>query len=64
MNPRRKLVLATGAGALTAPFASWAQQPGRIWRVGFLSQNRASDFSPFTQRMRELGYVEGKNLII
>ena len=71
MNQRRDLMLALGAGALTAPLATLAQAPktpagaaGKIWRVGFLSQNRAFDVSPFVQGMRELGYVEGKNLVI
>jgi hypothetical protein len=37
MNNRRKLVIALGAGALTAPFGSFAQQQGKVWRVGFLA---------------------------
>ena len=63
MNRRRRLVVAMGAATFAAPIATLAQQP-KVWRVGFLSQNRAPDFSPFAQGMRELGYVEGKNLII
>ena len=69
MNTRRKLVIAIGAGAL-APRASFAQAPGKVWRVGFLSVRHLdfvdSDFvyGPFTQGMRKLGYVEGKNLVI
>ena len=69
MNTRRKLVIATGAGAL-APRASFAQAPGKVWRVGFLAQRRVdfveadSIFGPFTQGMRELGFVEGGNLAI
>jgi len=35
MNNRRKLVIALGAGALTVSFASFAQQQGEVWRVGF-----------------------------
>ncbi|MBI3370735.1 MAG: ABC transporter substrate-binding protein [Betaproteobacteria bacterium] len=70
MNRRRKLVIALGAGALAAPLGSFAQQQGKVWRVGFLSYRRVeisdSDFAygPFRQGMRELGYVEGKNLVI
>ena len=69
MNARRKLVLAIGAGALTVPLASLAQQPGRIWRVGFLSPRPigpldADFYGAFPRTMRELGYVEGKNLVI
>ena len=35
MNNRRKLIFAMGAGALTAPFGSFAQQQGRVWRIGY-----------------------------
>ena len=64
------MVIALGAGALAVPLTSFAQQQGRIWRVGFLSQRQIaiqdSDayYGPFRQGMRELGYVEGKNLFI
>src|SRR5450759_4054524 len=70
MNKRRKLVIALGAGALAAPFGSVAQRQGKIWRVGFLSQRARPDsldagvFGAFRLAMRELGYVEGKNLSI
>jgi len=69
MNNRRKVVVAFGASVLAAPFAI-AQQQGKVWRVGFLSQRHVdfvdSDYyyGPFRQGLRELGYVEGKNLII
>jgi len=53
-----------------SPLTSFAQQVGKIWRIGFLAQ-RHVDFveadyiyGPFTQGMRELGYVAGKNLVI
>ena len=69
MITRRTILIAIGAGTL-ASFASFAQQQGKVWRVGFLSQ-RHVDFvdadyyyGPFTQGLRELGYVEGKNLVI
>ena len=69
MATRRKLLVALGA-ALAAPLASFAQQQGKIWRVGLLAQ-RHVDFvdadyiyGPFRQGMRELGYVEGRNLVI
>ena len=65
MNTRRKLVIALGVGALAAPVASFAQQQGKIWRVGYLSSN--SGISPNDEalrlRLREFGYVEGQNLI-
>ena len=70
MNKRRKLIVAVGAGALMAPLASFAQQQNKVWRVGYLA-TRHVDFvdtdnyyGPFRQGMRELHYVEGKNLLI
>jgi putative ABC transport system substrate-binding protein len=70
MSNRRKLIIALGAGALAAPFGSLAQQQGKIWRVGFLAlPGQPADldshyYAAFKHGMRELGYVEGKNLII
>jgi putative ABC transport system substrate-binding protein len=70
MNNRRKLIVALGAGVLVVPFASVAQAQGKVWRVGFLTLRQVaileSDvyYGPFRQGMRELGYVEGKNLLI
>src|SRR5262249_12644614 len=64
MVARRRLVFAFG-GAVFTPFSSYAQQQGKVWRVGVLSYRRADNFhDPFTQGMRELGYVEGRNLLI
>ena len=68
MNRRRELVIALGVGALVAPLPSFAQLQGKVWRVGFLSPTSASFSSPYTdvflKGMRDLGYVEGKNLVV
>ena len=71
MNTRRKLLIALGSGALAAPFASFAQRPtAKIWRIGFLAARPrfvsmdVDPFSTFPQGLRELGYVEGKNIAI
>jgi putative ABC transport system substrate-binding protein len=70
MNNRRKLVMALGVAAMAAPFASLAQQHGKVWRVGFLASRHVdfldsdSYYGPFRQGMHELGYVDGKNLVI
>ena len=70
MNNRRRLVIALGAGALAAPLYSFAQQQSKVWRVGFLAQTGRPDpidsreYGEFLRGMRELGYVEGKNLVI
>ncbi len=70
MITRRQVVIALGAGALAAPFGAVAQQSGKVWRVGFLSWNArpasldASTYAEFLRGLRELGYVEGKNLAL
>ena len=56
-------LLALGA----APFAAEAQQAAKIARIGYLATNRAT--SPhlreaFLQGLRDLGYVEGRNVVI
>src|ERR1700675_1866460 len=66
MNTKRRLVLALMTGALAAPFASFAQQPAKIARIGFLyaapPQGGGPRLQAFRDGLRELGYVEGKNL--
>ena len=58
------------SGVLGVSLAAVAQQQGKIWRVGFLIARRAAAagdtdyYRAFPQGMRELGYVEGKNLVI
>lgn len=68
MVSRRQVVISLGASALAAPLATFAQQqPAKIPRIGFLQpvvpQNDSSPFlDDFRQGLRQLGYVEGKNL--
>ncbi len=73
MNHRRKLLAALGTGALAVPFGAFAQPPKsaeKIWRVGVLAlPNRTAALDPlfsgaFPLGMRDLGYVEGRNLLI
>ena len=66
---RRQLLVVLGAGALAAPLACFAQQQGKVWRVGFLIARRLAPgdtnyYRAFPQGMRELGYDEGRNLVI
>jgi putative tryptophan/tyrosine transport system substrate-binding protein len=44
-----------------------AQQPKKVARIGFLAATTAASparFEAFRQALRELGYVEGKNIVI
>ncbi len=57
-------------GLLAGPLPTEAQQAGKVYRIGYLRNFRSG--SPtvrpsqiaFRQRLRELGYVEGKNIVI
>lgn len=65
----RRAFIATLAGSvLAAPLAAEAQPASRVPRIGYLALDlTAGDPSPreaFLQGLRELGYVEGKNLLI
>jgi putative ABC transport system substrate-binding protein len=70
MNNRRKLVIALGAGMLAAPLVTFAQAQGKVWHIGFLTARSrplsldADIFGAFVRALRELGYIEGKNLVI
>jgi putative ABC transport system substrate-binding protein len=66
MSTRRELLIAFGASALAASFRSLAQ-PAKIPLVAYLTpvvpQNNTDwRLEAFLQGMRDLGYVEGKNL--
>jgi ABC-type uncharacterized transport system substrate-binding protein len=65
MNTRRKLLLVLSAAAL--PTWTGAQQ-SKVLRVGWISNDRGSAnapmFAAFREGLRELGYVEGRNLTI
>jgi putative ABC transport system substrate-binding protein len=66
VHRRRKLIIALGAGALTAPLGSFAQQQGKVWRIGFLAGGvRPPDGAtpaPLRERLQALGYAEGKDV--
>jgi putative tryptophan/tyrosine transport system substrate-binding protein len=64
---RRAFLAGTGAVLLAAPLAAGAQQAGKIARIGYLGTNLAvSPHLPeaFRQGLRDLGYVEGRNVVI
>ena len=68
MNNRRKLVIALGAGALAGAGAARAQALAKVPRIGLLSPFSPSDAAPwhhaFRLGLRDLGWVEGKNISI
>jgi putative ABC transport system substrate-binding protein len=64
---RRTFLAGTGAAFLAAPLAVEAQQAAKVPRIGFLSLNAAANphlHVAFRQGLRDLGYVEGRNVVI
>jgi hypothetical protein len=63
---RREFLILAGAGLW--PLDLRAESPGKIARIGFLGQAPASAWSgeidALRQGLRDLGYVEGKNITI
>jgi hypothetical protein len=63
------VTLACGLGLCWTPRVATAQQPGKVYRLGFLSfwsppspstpagQQRSPFFQPFWQEMRKLGWM-------
>jgi len=63
---RRTFVGAVAFGCLAAPFAARAQKAKEVRRIGMLSGGTISTSypAPFYAGLRELGWIEGDNLII
>ena len=68
MNKRRKLIVALVASALSSSLSSLAQRPAEMKRIGFLGVASASGYvkeiDAIRSGLRDLGYVEGKNIVI
>jgi putative tryptophan/tyrosine transport system substrate-binding protein len=62
---RRTFVAGTVA-LVAAPLAAETQTEGKVYRIGFLRRTspEPADFEAFRQGLRELGYVEGQNVVI
>jgi putative ABC transport system substrate-binding protein len=66
MISRRAFIGGLAGSLLAAPLAAEAQQPGKVYRLGVLSLGTASTpyQQAFREGLRELGYVEGQNLLV
>ena len=65
---RRGISLIIALGILLPPLAAGAEQPGKVWRIGYMSipsRQSAEHLLPiFLEALRERGWVEGRNLLI
>ena len=59
--------LALVLALFSMPLEGEAQQTGKMWRIGVLTGTAAAEsprWEPFLEALRELGYVEGRNIAI
>jgi putative ABC transport system substrate-binding protein len=65
---RRDFITLLGGAAVGWPVAAHAQSPSKVWRIGMLETTsialNVANFEAFRRALRELGYVEGRNVII
>ena len=65
---KRRAVITLLGGAAVWPLAARAQQPSKLPTIGFLGESTASGqrewVAAFVQRLRELGWVEGRTVEI
>src|SRR5437870_1019417 len=64
---RRRSFLAGLVTIATAPRAAETQPAGKVYRIGFLWENPVvfpDAIEAFRQGLRDLGYVEGRNIVI
>jgi len=64
----RRALLAASLANIVAPLAAKAQQAGKIYRIGILetipAARNAANLDGLRRGLRELNYVEGRNLVI
>jgi putative ABC transport system substrate-binding protein len=66
---KKKITVLTTCALLSALYVSAeAQQPKQVHRIGYLSaataENDKNRIAAFQQGLHELGYIEGKNILI
>ena len=61
---RREFIRIVGGAAAAAPLAAYAQEPGKVWRIGFLAQGYEKFYDALFDGLKNLGYQEGRNLVV
>jgi putative tryptophan/tyrosine transport system substrate-binding protein len=65
---RRTFIGSVASGVLAVPLGAFAQQQGKVWRVGMLetisTAENTANLEAFRQGLRERGYIEGRHFVI
>ncbi len=67
---RREFISTVAGGIVGAPLAAEPQQAAKVYRLGLLGGSPPNSpggrraWEGFFQGMRELGYVEGQNILV
>jgi putative ABC transport system substrate-binding protein len=64
MMERRTFLVMISGGLLAAPLAAEAQPAGKVPRIGVLGSGPGATWDGFRQGLRELGYTEGRTILI
>jgi putative ABC transport system substrate-binding protein len=68
MNRRDVVVTLLALSAAVAPLAGGALEPGKVYRIGYLStptrESVERGLEAFLRKLRELGWVDGQNLSV
>jgi len=65
MLMKRRLTTALALLLIAMPLVAETQQAGKVWRIGYLAGSpRVPQIDALVQGLRDLGYVEGQNLVL
>ena len=53
---RRDFIRSVGGAAAAWPLAAYAQEPGKLWHLGFLAQGYEKFYDALFDGLKELGY--------
>jgi putative ABC transport system substrate-binding protein len=61
---RREFIGAIAGSLFAAPLDAAVEQTAKVYRIGWLDLGPAWDLDPFRRGLSELGWIEGRNIVI